>query len=310
MAALISIWLIHCGRKPLGSDGQPRQMYMLEQLLPSGWELVAWAGVLGSIYIFTGLGLSTQCLPLFTGGPLAILLCYVVLFLLLVLHLHRAPDQCDKAHDAPIVTNPSRSSSIGETKSSINAPILQLSTATNTIDDRQSGATAGPAESDAARKHASTSFPEIEWRWTRGVCVAAAASTSITVLCKLLPVLGAVGSTLVILGVDWSGVVVGWLYFVVKAIAGGVWLLMEAPLSPMQANHRGDDDAGTRNAVGIVAALFSAILVPALLANIAVEVLPQLRAPAIAAGVLVGSVLLSIVLALVGLCCICRGRVQ
>jgi hypothetical protein len=315
MAGLISVWLIHRGRKPLGPGTQGQQMYTLEQLLPRGWDLVGWAGVLGVIYIFTGIGLSTQCLPLFSGGPAAILLCYLVLFLLLVLHLSRAPDRCDKAYDkgsdeTPAVNIPSNCISTDETSASINTPLLEDSTAITTNDGRSAMATGagGAGENDAGGEDASPSFPEIEWRWQRGVCIAAGLSASITVLTKLVPALGAVGSTLVILGIDWSGVIVGLLYFVTKAIAGGVWLLLKPPLQPVfETPTRG---RGSLVVPNIVVALFSAILVPALLANGAVEMLPELRAPAISAAVLVGSVLLSIVIVIVGLCCTCRGWVQ
>ena len=131
-------------------------------------------------------------------------------------------------------------------------------------------------------------------------------SSSITILSKLQPTLGAVGATFVILGIDWSGVLVGLLFFLSRVVAGAAWLLVKPPASSDHTISSGNCNAWV---VGILLALFSAILAPALLANGAVEMLPELRTPAMAPAMLIGSVAISIVLALVGLCCcICRHR--
>ena len=126
-------------------------------MLPRGRELAGWGGILAGIYIFSGLGLSTQCLPLFFGGPAAILLCYAVVFVLLVLHLHRAPDRDDTVPVSAL------DGATGSAAASINTPILQ----------------------DADASLPLSTFPEIEWRWERGVAITGAASAGIALLTKL-----------------------------------------------------------------------------------------------------------------------------
>ena len=161
MAAAISVWLIRGGRAADDDEGQvgSARRYTLEQLLPRGRELVGWGGILAGIYIFSGLGLSTDCLPSFFGGPAAILLCYGVVFVLLVLHLHRAPDRDD--------TMPASTPVSGSPATSINTPILQ--------------------EADAVPPSSALplSFPEIGWRWERGVAIAGALSAGLTLLSTL-----------------------------------------------------------------------------------------------------------------------------
>ena len=231
------------------------------------------------------------------------LLCYLLLFLLLVLHLYRAEDRCDTAPDGAQVV--SSSSSDGSAASTgINTPILQHSatvvsaTAALVLNGSPTEASMPAALGASAEAKASPPFPEIECRWQRVICIAAAVSAAINVLGTLLPVFGEVAGTLVILGIDWSGVLAGLLYFLTKAVAGGVWLLLKPRPRPAHTL--------SCSALGIVVALFSAILVPACLSTGAVELLPQLRVPAMAPALLVGSVLVAVILALVGLCCVCR----
>ena len=244
-------------------------------MLPRGRELAGWGGILAGIYIFSGLGLSTQCLPLFFGGPAAILLCYAVVFVLLVLHLHRAPDRDDTVPVSAL------DGATGSAAASINTPILQ----------------------DADASLPLSTFPEIEWRWERGVAITGAASAGIALLTKLcaichirpcmsrlhrhapscpnsprasalnlvpgccrcasirrVPMVGVIGSTLVVLVLDWSGVVVGVLFFLTKACGGGMRLLVVPVAKPPGV-------AGGGSALAITVALFAVILVPALREN-------------------------------------------
>ena len=329
-AALISIWLIQRGRRQQAPEDEDAAAttgaapasanaagstgvgaaYTLEQMLPRGRELIAWGGVLGGIYVFAGLGLSTQCLPTFQGGPAAILLCYLLLFVLLLLHLQRAPDRCDDCsgggdggdeHDG-VGSSYSSSGDRRSNSSSINTPILQDSADSTP----PAGAIAasrgesGEAEDEEASPSSSSSsllLPEIGMGWERWVGIAAALSAATTVLTKFVPVVGAIGSTVVILVIDWSGVLLGLIYFITKALAGGVPLLLESG---------GGGGGGGGSAVGIVAALFGAILVPALVANGVVELVPGLRTLSIAPAAMIGSVLLAVVLTVIGCCVGCR----
>ena len=99
---------------------------------------------------------------------------------------------------------------------------------------------------------------------------------------------------------DWSGVIVGVLFFLTKACGGGLRLLVAPAAKPP-----GPADGG--NALAITVSLFAAILVPAMLANGAVELVPWLRGGAIAPAAMIVSILLAAVLTVKGACVGCRG---
>ena len=75
---------------------------------------------------------------------------------------------------------------------------------------------------------------------------------------------------------------------------------------PLLLESGGGGGGGGGSAVGIVAALFGAILVPALVANGVVELVPGLRTLSIAPAAMIGSVLLAVVLTVIGCCVGCR----
>ena len=143
---------------------------------------------LGAIYIFSGLGLSTMCLPPFLGGPVAILLCYAALFALLAVVLANAPDRDDSA-----TTDVIGPSSAAPSAASINTPIRDTVAATST---------GGPLLSSSFPEIAEIAeFPEIAWRWERGTAMSAGLSAGVTLLAKVVPGLAAVGGAAVGWGV-------------------------------------------------------------------------------------------------------------
>lgn len=140
------------------------------------------------IYVYTGLGLSTGCLPIhFVGGPLAILLCYTGVFLLLLIHLPLSPDRDDGAVPAAYTA--------GRLAGGLHAPILAASTVQAGSDGLASGADAegyqrsqrpgdgggvGPDSLLATSRGSGLLLPAIGWRWERWLQICSLISAAVT----------------------------------------------------------------------------------------------------------------------------------
>ena len=192
IAACTSLLVVRWGRQA-GSD---LRAYSLEQLLPQPPELIGFATMLTAVYVFTGLCLTQQCLPRFVGGPAAILLCYLLLFMLLLLHLSRAPDRNDDTR--PLAAEPSAST--------IQAPLLVESA---------SGAVGSADGWWRCGKH------------ERLVLLCSLLSAVTTVVCVLVPVVPAVGFLIVQTIPSWTAIVALLSFFLAEGVVGAARLAAE-----------------------------------------------------------------------------------
>ena len=107
----------------------------------------------------------------------------------------------------------------------------------------------------------------------------------------------------VVLGFDWPGVLLGTTFLLLKVLPLAARVLVAPP------NMAPDPGGGGGSVLGWLLALFAAILVPALASCTAVELIPQLREPAIAPVALLLAILVGVSVALLGVCaCLCHLR--
>ena len=135
------------------------------------------------------------------------------------------------------------------------------------------------------------------------MAIAAVSSAAVSLAGKLIPGFVQIGGLLIVMGVDWSGVLVGSVFFLGKAVGGVVWLYLLSPTGtpPVQG--------GGLTLVLRLLALLGVLVVPALLATTAVELFPtQLRRPAIGVWLIAGAVILAMCLTMGGCWVGCRRR--
>ena len=146
----------------------------------------------------------------------------------------------------------------------------------------------------------------VEWRWQRGIMLCSALSATTTVACIFLKPFAAVGGTIFVLFIDWSGVIAGLSFFLCKGVCGELYkaatqaAATAAPPSsqPLLFNARhASKDNGSSSGVTVLAlnaALFLSILAPGLGSALVVQTVPEQQNNGMAKWEMVVSVLASV----------------
>ena len=138
-------------------------------------------------------------------------------------------------------------------------------------------------------------------------------SAIITVACVFVKPFAAVGGTIVVLFIDWSGVIAGLSFFLYKAVCGGICYIFAkgATAGPSQPPRSGDGVASTERSFATVMlnlALFLSILGPGLGSALVVQAIPAMQINGMAKWAMVASVLAGVGVGTMLCCCGCRHR--